>query len=236
MSNAAILLGGGSSIRMQGYTEDKILVMAQGKPLFAYSLEAFIKSEVVDNLVIVYKDNDQKQFIQEWILNNTSFPTIHWVQGGERRQDSVLAGLRALTNETHYVFIHDLARPLIRAESLRELYQTLLTENTAVLAHPVHDTIKQSLPESPKTLNDLNRDTLWATETPQAFQYSLARTAYEEVANRKLHITDDAAALTLIGHPVTLVPNKYPNPKITLPSDLDYLEFLLQTKTHHASL
>lgn len=238
MSNTAILLAGGSSSRMQNYVEDKILMIIQDKPLFAYSIEAFIESAAVDSLLIVYKDTQQKSFIEQWILNNIDIPNsleLCWAQGGLRRQDSVLAGLKALTHKTEYVFIHDLARPLIQAESIRKIYQTLLVEDAAVLAHPVADTIKQIIPESSNMLKDLNRDTLWAMETPQAFKYSLAYKAYEEVDKRNLQITDDAAALSLIGHPISIVENDLPNPKITLQSDVDYLEFLL-AKKHYAAI
>lgn len=238
MSNTAILLAGGNSSRMQSYVDDKILMVIQGKPVFAYSIEAFIESEVVDSLVIAYKDIQQKALIEQWIYDNIDGANsleIFWAQGGLRRQDSVFAGLKALTHKTEYVFIHDLARPLIQAESIRRIYQTLLVEDAAVLAHPVTDTIKQILPESLNMPKDLNRNSLWAMETPQAFKYSLAYKAYEEVDRRNLQITDDAAALSLIGHPIAIVKNDLPNPKITLQSDVDYLEFLL-TKKHYAAI
>lgn len=236
-ATTAILLGGGRGTRMQECTEDKILMMVQGKPLFMYSLEAFIESGVVDNIVFVYRDLEQKKEIESSIQRGAKTwksLKIFWAQGGERRQDSVLSGLKSLEHEPAYVFIHDLARPLIQPESIRKIYRTLLGKDAAVLAHAVVDTIKQISPES-KTLEDLNRDTLWAMETPQAFRYSLIYRAYEEVEKRDLKVTDDAAALNVIGHFITIVENCFPNPKITLQKDVDYLEFLL-TKNHYATV
>lgn len=236
MSNIAILLGGGEGTRMEGYVEDKILAILQGKPVFAYSIEAFIESKVVDTLMIVYKNDHQKMIIEEWINNELSFPhtQILWSLGGKRRQDSVFNALKAVPQKTDYVFIHDLARPLLRPKTVKELYQSLLQEGASVLARPVIDTIKQIFPES-KKLNDLNRNTLWTMETPQAFKYSLIYDAHIEVEKNNLEITDDAAAVSLINHPITIVQNSLPNPKITVQSDIHFIEYLI-TQNHYAPL
>ena len=64
-------------------------------------------------------------------------------------------------------------------------------------------------------------------ETPQVFARELIIEAYAKVAKKKLRITDDAAAAELLSHPVALLENSHPNPKITTPSDLAYVEYLL---------
>ena len=64
-------------------------------------------------------------------------------------------------------------------------------------------------------------------ETPQVFARDLICRAYAKVATRKLAITDDASAVELLGKPIALLENPHPNPKLTAPSDLAYLEFLL---------
>lgn len=241
MSNIAILLGAGGSSRMGITIQDKILAKLCGKPVFAYSIEAFIKCEIFNTLTIVYKDNLQKSFIETYLDDH--FPSlapsnILWVQGGRRRQDSVYNALKILPQKTHHVFIHDLARPLIHPKILNQLYQTLLTHESAVLAHPVTDTIKQidqtKIANQSNTfiLNDLNRNTLWAMETPQAFEFSLICKAYEEIQKRNLEITDEATAVSLLNHPITLINNDSPNPKITVYNDLHFIEYLLMKNEH----
>jgi 2-C-methyl-D-erythritol 4-phosphate cytidylyltransferase len=64
-------------------------------------------------------------------------------------------------------------------------------------------------------------------ETPQVFARDLICRAYAHVAHRRLTITDDAAAVESLKHPVALLENRHPNPKLTTPGDLPYLEFLL---------
>lgn len=232
MPNAAILLGGGAGSRMED-GENKILTLIFDKPVFAYSIEAFIKSKIIDTLVIVYKDSAQKDIINKWVTDNVSDSSkILWTQGGKERQDSVLAGLRVLSDETKYVFIHDMARPLIQADMIQKIAQVLLSHEGAALAHRVVDTIKQVLPEFPGKLNDLDRKTLWAMETPQAFKCSIVLEAYETVERGALKVTDDVGAVSLLGIPVAIVENSFPNPKITVKSDIDYVKFLLTNKNN----
>jgi 2-C-methyl-D-erythritol 4-phosphate cytidylyltransferase len=64
-------------------------------------------------------------------------------------------------------------------------------------------------------------------ETPQVFARALIVEAYAKVAKKELRVTDDAAAVELLKHPVALFENTHPNPKLTTPSDLAYAEFLL---------
>jgi 2-C-methyl-D-erythritol 4-phosphate cytidylyltransferase len=96
----------------------------------------------------------------------------------------------------------------------------------AVAAQPVTDTIKESGDGRSITRN-VDRTRLWAVQTPQTFRVDVIRRALQEVRNRKLEVTDDTAACELIGQPVRLVTSPAPNPKVTLPSDLAYVELLL---------
>jgi 2-C-methyl-D-erythritol 4-phosphate cytidylyltransferase len=67
-------------------------------------------------------------------------------------------------------------------------------------------------------------------ETPQVFARNLLDRAYARVAKKKLRITDDAQAVEALDHPIALLENAEPNPKVTHPADLPYLEFLLAPK------
>ena len=94
-----------------------------------------------------------------------------------------------------------------------------------VLAHRVTDTIKEH--HDSGRLKSLDRDRLWAMETPQVFARDLIVKAYDRVHKRGLKITDDASAVGLLKHPVALLENSLPNPKLTTPSDLPWFEYLL---------
>jgi len=217
---AAILLAAGSSRRMEGSVTDKILAPLGDKPVFAHSAATFFRSGVVDFFVVTYRDQHQLVELSAYAPTPAVF-----VPGGAERQDSVAAALAELPDDISHVFIHDCARPLVREEQLLALYKIVRREGAVVLAHRVTDTIKEHRGEG--RLRTLDRRRLWAMETPQVFDRKLICRAYARVAARQLTITDDASAVELLHHPVALLENPHPNPKLTTPADLPYLEFLL---------
>ena len=232
MSSIAILLAAGSGQRMQGQVEDKILAPINGQPALVYSLKAFDRSCVINSYLIVYRDEIQKKAIEAIIATHGfSHLEIQVVLGGAERQLSVMKALNAIDENCDYVFIHDCARPCITTEAIKDVYSAVQEDQAASLAHPVVDTIKrtEAAGELRKlSLEDLDRSRVWAMETPQAFAFKNILKAYRNVIKKKLTITDDTAALATIDLKTTLVPNKRPNPKLTTPSDLSYIEHLLK--------
>jgi 2-C-methyl-D-erythritol 4-phosphate cytidylyltransferase len=204
-----------------------VLALLAGRPVFAHSAAAFMQSAVADLYVVVYRD--QRQMMELSAYAPTPSVLVH---GGRERQDSVMHALTALPADIEHVFIHDCARPLVRPEQLVALHKIVRREHAVVLAHRVTDTIKEhtvlgGAKGSDARLRTLDRARLWAMETPQVFSRELIVRAYTRVANRGRHITDDAQAVEQLGHPIALLENTHPNPKLTTPADLAYLEFLL---------
>ena len=233
MSSIAILLAAGSGQRMQGQVEDKILAHINGQPALVYSLKAFDRSCVINSYLIVYRDEVQKKAIEAIIVaHGFGHLEIHFILGGAERQLSVMNALNAINENCDYVFIHDCARPCISTDAIKDVYSAVQEDQAAALAHPVADTIKriETADELRKlSLEDLDRDRVWAMETPQAFTFKNILKPYQNVIKQKLTLTDDTAALYTINLKTTLVPNKHPNPKLTTITDLTYIEHLLKT-------
>jgi 2-C-methyl-D-erythritol 4-phosphate cytidylyltransferase len=229
---AAILLAGGSGSRMQSRSRDKVLELLLGKPVFAYSVDAFRASQIFQTVCIVYRDLQQKATLQAYVEAQPSSGVQYlWVAGGQRRQDSVFNALNSPELEADYVFIHDCARPLIQSKTLIAMWAQLQQTRAVALAHPVVDSIKQKVAgkgTDALILRDLNRSNLWAMETPQAFAYDVIQRAYTQVFDSGKHITDDVAAAECIGLAVSLYNHQACNLKITHPSDLELVQFLLQ--------
>jgi 2-C-methyl-D-erythritol 4-phosphate cytidylyltransferase len=235
---AAILLAAGRGTRMRGAVGDKILAPLAGQAVFSHSIAAFVAAGIVGRFVVVYRDADQRaRLVRLYERGPAREWPVTWVRGGRERQDSVGLALARLPGDIEFVFIHDCARPLVHAEMLRALDTALRRDGAACLAHRVTDTIKR-LPAGARDprrrrLRTLERDRLWAMETPQAFARAWIDDAYRGVRRRKLRVTDDAAAIELATrHRVTLVENPHPNPKITQPDDLAFAEFLLERSKH----
>jgi len=234
---AAVLLAAGRGRRMRGAVDDKVLAPLAGRPVFTWSLAAFVAAEIVDAFVVVYRDAAQRRALTAVFRASAarSFP-VTWVRGGDERQHSVGHALDSLPASIAHVYIHDCARPLVHAESLRALAGALARDGAACLAHRVTDTIKQ-LPAGAgdavkRRLRTVDRTRLWAMETPQAFERLLITYAYRAAHRRRLAMTDDASALELATRRgVTLVENPHPNPKLTTPADLAWAEYLLRHRS-----
>ncbi len=229
-TTTAILLAGGSGNRMQGQVEDKILANLAGQPVIAHSIAAFVASAEVQHLVIVCRDAEQQATISQ-ILPSSPNPhptTVHFTLGGAQRQDSVWAGLNAAPQGTEIVLIHDCARPCVTPEAIRESIAKASEIGAACLARPVTDTLKSADTYDGAYLpTTVDRAKLWAMETPQTFQFPIIFEAYQSIIASGTPITDDLSAIEDIDQPVAFIHNQRPNPKLTTPSDLPYLQFLL---------
>ena len=147
--------------------------------------------------------------------------------GGKERQDSVWSGLEAISSTATVVAIQDGARPCTPLDLIEAVVVAAGAHGAAVAAQRVTDTIKQS-DDGQVVARHLDRSRLWAVQTPQAFQVGVIRRALAAVRERGLVVTDDTAACELIGQPVQLVESSAPNPKVTVPADLPYLELLMR--------
>lgn len=232
MASTVILLAAGNGQRMRGSVADKALAMLAGKTALGHCVQAFLTAGISGPMVVVYRDISQLSALKHTVASvHPDSKQISWVQGGSERQQSVWQALQATPDDSEHVYIHDVARPCIHPASLAALQTAVERDGAAVLAHPVTDTVKR-VPDPNQLrsiqLEDLDRSRLWAMETPQAFDARKIRTAYQHVHEYGLKVTDDAAAAATIGLKITLVPNPYPNPKLTTPCDVEYIEHILK--------
>lgn len=222
--NTAILLAAGGGSRLAAALADKVLWDLAGKPVVRWSADAFAAAGVAGRLVVAYRDAAQRVRL-EHALTGLSLP-VSYVRGGKERQASVRLALESAGGSGGFTFIHDAARPLIRPDTLRALLQTARRAGSSVLAHRVIDTIREAadtgVPER-AFLREPTRERLWAMETPQVFPTAAILRAHQDLDTP---VTDDAAAAQRAGISVTLVENPHPNPKITRPADIPWLEFL----------
>jgi 2-C-methyl-D-erythritol 4-phosphate cytidylyltransferase len=149
-------------------------------------------------------------------------PEAKVVLGGERRQDSVRAGLNVV-NDVEYVLIHDGARPLVNEIMIEAALQGAVETGAAICAIPVSDTIKRA-GEDNLVAGTVDRRSLRQAQTPQAFRRDLLLRAHEQDS---ADATDDAALIERLGEPVRLVAGSARNIKVTTPDDLHIAEALL---------
>ncbi len=221
--NIAILVAGGRGARMG---RDKLFLEVAGRPLVVHTWGRFDGAKAIEEIVVVVRAGMEKEFLA--LAKKFQFrKKFQIVVGGAVRQDSVWNGLEAAPATAEIAVIHDAARPCVGEELIEATVRSAEETGAAVAAHPVTDTIKESA-DGRLIQKTLDRTRLWAVETPQTFRLDVIRRAISLARERKMVFTDDTAACELIGQPVRLVSSIAPNPKVTVPGDLPFVEVLLR--------
>lgn len=226
---SAIILSAGKGTRMNTKVAKQYLEL-NGKPVLYYALKAF--EESVADEVIVVAGKEDLEYVENKIVKAYGLQKVRAVvEGGSYRFASVYNGLKAVRENTEYVFIHDGARPLVSAEMIEKLYSAVKEKKAAVAACPAKDTIKITDNDG-KVLSTPQRSSLWQVQTPQTFAYGLVKTAYDKLmASGNVDVTDDAMVVETYGkNPVYLVNTGYTNIKITTPEDMIIAEALMKMK------
>lgn len=222
--NAAIIVAGGRGTRM-GAGVDKLFLPVAGRPVVAHTWRRFDEADCIGQIVLVVREGVQEEFVRMAEQYCFTKP-FRLVAGGVERQDSVWNGLEALSAESEVVAIQDAARPCVTEALIESTLVAARETGAAVAASAVVDTIKQSA-DGLLVERTLPRAQLWAVQTPQTFRVDVIRRAIQTARDQNLVLTDDTAACELIGQPVRLVVSNDPNPKVTVPADLPYVETLL---------
>jgi len=223
--NSAIIVAAGKGTRM-GPKVDKLFLEAAGRPILAHTWARFNHAACIDEIVLVVRDTMQPAFAELAVQFQFEKP-YRLVVGGKERQDSVLNGLQALDAGAEIVAIQDGARPCTTEKLIADTIQAAHETGAAVAAQRVTDTIKET-DGGTLIARTVDRSRLWAVQTPQSFRVEVIRRALAAVKERGLIVTDDTAACELIGQAVKLVESAVPNPKVTRPGDLAYVEALLR--------
>ncbi len=200
---------------------DKLTSLLAGIPILRRTLDAFLAADSIAEIVVVCP-------AERWELLSGEFSKpIRRVDGGANRQDSVVAGLTALSAQTNLVAVHDGARPLITPTDIDLCVAAALQYRATALAKRVTETVKRS-DETDFSTGAISRENLWFMETPQVFEIPLLLKAYEAVATQGLAVTDEVSAMEAIGVQVKFIESIQPNLKITTPADLALAEALLR--------
>lgn len=223
---SAIIVAAGKGTRM-GANVDKLWLEVAGRPVVAHTWRQFNDAVCVDEIILVVREGMESHFTE--LAGKFSFKkTFRIVIGGAERQDSVWNGLAAVSPKTEIVAIQDAARPCTTAKLITDTIAAARETGAAVAAQPVTDTIKETA-DGQIISRTVDRSKLWSVQTPQTFRLEVLRRAISTAREKGLNLTDDTAACELIGQPVRLVKATTPNPKVTVPADLPFIESLLRT-------
>ncbi len=236
MKVIAIIPAAGMGKRMGAEINKQYLLLA-GKPILAHTLRVFEDAPLVDDIYVVVPEAEIP-YCREHVVEHYGFTKVRRiVAGGAERQNSVMNGLKAVTDVggDDVVLIHDGVRPFISQHVLERAVDTARRHDGVLVAVPVKDTVKVVregiVRETPP------REELWLAQTPQAFRYAVIMAAHEIAEAERYLSTDDAALVEWLGKDIHIVMGEYRNIKITTPEDLVLAEaFLRENATFPQSL
>jgi 2-C-methyl-D-erythritol 4-phosphate cytidylyltransferase len=226
LNYVVIVPAAGQGKRMQA-GKNKQFLLLEDKPVLIHTLEVFQSDDNCKG-IIVAANKVEIQEMKELFSRYKLSKIFHVIEGGSERQHSVFNALKSLPDDNCVVFVHDGARPFVSKDSFVMLTKKANEVGAAVLAVPVKDTIKKVT--NNEVDETVDRSSLWAIQTPQAFRVSLLKRAHEEAKIESYLGTDDASLVEKMGMKVAVVEGDYQNIKLTTPDDLLYAKMILQER------
>jgi 2-C-methyl-D-erythritol 4-phosphate cytidylyltransferase len=223
-SLSAVVVAAGRSQRM-GF--DKLLTPLGGRPLLLHTLERVMLAGEPREVVLVIRPGSRAE-MEAIIEPLREKGEILLVEGGAQRQDSVQAGLKAVSASSDFVMVHDAARPFVTKELFDVVFAAAKLSDAAVCGAPCSDSLKE-VAEDGLVVNTVDRSKLWSVQTPQIFRTKLLRDAYQVALKTGALFTDDTAVVENVGHPVRIVLYHGINLKVTTPSDWTLAEAYLRS-------
>ena len=216
MKVSAIIPAAGLGIRM-GSNVPKQFLLLDGKPILHHTLSVLDQCSIVDEIVLVVSEKEIKNAQQQ--VKDSHPKVTKVVVGGKQRQDSVGNGLKSVGSETDIVVVHDGVRPFVSPDLIRETVEAARDFGAAITAIPVSDTIKKVNAEG-WVERTVDRNGLWRVQTPQTFQVSLLKEAFEKAQADDYYGTDESSLIEYLGKEVKIIPGSEFNIKITRSEDL----------------
>ena len=223
MTTAAIIVAAGRGQRFQSDIPKAFVTLA-GDPLLVHVARRFFASGSVEEICVVGPSGHLDRCRS--MLTDAVAGPLRVVAGGERRQDSVRAGLYSLSEEADLVAVHDAARPLVPRDLILATIAAARAHGAAIAAVPVTDSVKE-VSRDGWISAERPRQGLWLAQTPQCFRREILREAYRQAEQDGVEATDDASLVLRLGTPIRIVPGDTSNLKITYPEDLRLAEALL---------
>lgn len=229
-----MLLAGGRGARLGGGVPKQFRPLA-GRPLLIHGFIRLLRLPHVREIVLVLPGGEAPPEVEAALGElAASDPSRRFgrAAAGERRQDSVAAGLRALSAGCEVAVVHDAARPFAPVEATQRSIEAAAAHGGAILAVPAHDTVKLAA-EDGRIERTLDRNRVWLAQTPQAFRGDLI----EDVAARcesETTYTDEASILEAMGLEVVLIEGSAENFKVTTQADFARAEAAIRRASPQA--
>lgn len=221
---SAIILAAGIGKRFN----DKIpkqFSLVNSKSVLCICLEEFTKSELIDEIILVYPKDFEEKIKEEVGKCDNRGKTIKLIKGGDTRQKSAIFGVDSVDEKSDFVLIHDVARCLITSDTIDNFVKKAMTHDSCILANKIVDTLK--ICKNMSIESSIDRTDVWAAETPQMFKTNIYRACSYMALKDKFCATDDASIVEHYGFNVSIIESLHLNIKLTTEKDLKLISYIL---------
>lgn len=222
---AAVIVAAGRGERLGDPA--KAMISLAGRPMLAWSLDAIAASGATREIVVVV-GAQVREAVERLVAGGTWKKPIALVAGGDRRQDSVAAGVAAASADVPLVVVHDAARPLALTALFERCIEVAARRGAAIAAIPLADTLKRV--DGDAIVGTVPRAGLWVAQTPQVFRRAVIAAAIAHGQQDGVTVTDEASLCEALGIEVAVVPGDPTNIKVTHPDDIAVAEALLRAR------
>ena len=229
MSVIAIIPAAGTGLRMGGGTPKQFLSL-EGVPIFVHTLRKFAACEAIDEIFLGVRPEEMDRASNEIARESFSTP-VRVLAGGASRMETVARCLDQARPETEVVVVHDAVRPFVELTMIFQVIEAARNQGGAILAIPSVDTVKKV--ERQIITGTIPRERIVLAQTPQAFQYSILRQAYDRALAEGYYGTDESSLVEHDGHDVRVLMGSDRNIKITKPSDLPLARLFIAQEREH---
>ena len=236
MRIAAIIPGAGQGLRFSRKlaSDDSSHLPKQfqtfaDRPLILWTLQPFLKSPIIDIIVVVVPEGSIT-WIQAEISKLKNSPErsfgkeIFVTRGGATRQDSVRRGIDVLPDGCEIVVVHDAVRQFVQEEWIEKTVGLCSEYDGAIMAIRAKDTLK--IVRGNEVTGTLDRTKIWQAQTPQTFKLDVLVSAFKNAKEKGIVATDEAQLVELNGGKVAIVEGTPQNIKITTREDWELAELI----------
>ena len=212
----AVIPAAGTGSRA-GFAKNKILQPLGGVSVLRRTAPVFARHPRVGGICVCASEADREAIGREL----AGMENVLLAPGGATRTESVknaLEALAALPCPPDYVLIHDAARPFVSQKVIHDCIDTVRQFGSAVCALPCTDTAVRA--ENWFAAARVERENLYTLQTPQGFEASLIKRAYQKAYEDGFYGTDDASLVDRLGEQVAISEGSYSNIKLTTREDL----------------
>ena len=217
MKVGAVVPAAGQGLR---FGEKKQFKLLGRRPLLFHSLTPFLQCDDITEIVVVVPEEDLDITSRE-LASFTSAKPAKTVTGGARRQDSVLNGCLASSDNIEIIAVLDAARPFVTPELISATIVGCNKADGCIAALPSKDTVK--LVKEKIIQRTIDRNSTWLAQTPQTFRKEILIKALQQ----NFEATDEASMVEASGGRVVVTEGLSINFKITTSEDWQLAENII---------